>query len=91
MTVLIISQHLDRMPPMTKKKPTTKLSDQLREFIENAPIGQNQIARESDLDRATLSRFLNKTGGLSVDGLDRIAGVLGLELVESKQSKAKKD
>lgn len=76
---------------MTKKKPAPKLSDQLRGFIENAPISQNQIARESDIDRATLSRFLNETGGLSVDGLDRIAGVLGLELVKSKPSKAKKD
>lgn len=76
---------------MTKKKSTPKLSDQLREFITNAPLGQNQIAREADLDRATLSRFLNKTGGLSVDGLDRIAGVLGLELVETKPPKAKKD
>jgi len=76
---------------MTKKKPVPRLSDQLREFIQNAPISQNQIARESDLDRATLSRFLNKTGGLSVDGLDRIAGVLGLELVKSKQPKDKKD
>lgn len=76
---------------MTKKKPTPRLSDQLRVFITNAPIGQNQIARESDLDRATLSRFMNETGGLSVDGLDRIATVLGLELVRSRPSKAKKD
>lgn len=76
---------------MTKKKHATKLSDQLREFITKAPISQNQIAYKADLDRATLSRFMNETGGLSVDGLDRIAAVLGLELAKSDQAKTKGD
>ncbi len=67
---------------MTKKKPTPKLSDQLREFIENAPISQNRLASETNLDPATISRFMRKTGGLSTAGLDEIAQVLGLRLVK---------
>ena len=74
---------------MTKKKPALKLSDQLRDFITNAPISQNRLASETNLDPATISRFMRGTGGLSTAGMDEIAQVLGLGLVKVEEAKSK--
>ena len=58
----------------------TKFSDQLRAALAASPKSQRQIARETLLDDATLCRFMQGKGGLSIDGLDRIADCLGLNL-----------
>lgn len=65
------------------------LSDQLREFIANAPISQNRLSSETNLDPATISRFMRGTGGLSTAGLDAIAQVLGLGLVKDDEAKSR--
>ncbi len=41
-----------------------------------------EISKQTGIDTSTLSRFLHHKGGLSVDGLDRIADCLGLNLVQ---------
>lgn len=68
-----------------QKKPTPRLSDQLRDFIANAPISRNRLASETNLDPATISRFMSGTGGLSTAGLDEIAHVLGLRLAKADE------
>ena len=74
---------------MTRK--TTTCSDQLRAAIQAGPKTMGQIARESGIDIATISRFLHRKGGLSMDGLDRIAQRLGLSLTTEKQTRKQKD
>ena len=74
--------------PMGTKQ--TRLSDQLRAAIKASEKSMGQIARESGIDIATISRFLHRKGGLSTDGLDRIADSLGLQFAPAKGSRAKK-
>jgi transcriptional regulator with XRE-family HTH domain len=73
------------MVAMVKK--IQKVSDRLRVAIAAADKSLCQLARESEIDVATISRFMNCKGGLSVDGLDAIAAVLGLHLVEADGQK----
>ena len=66
------------------KKPT-KLSDQLRRAIETADKSRYALWQETGIAQATLCRFMQGKGGLSIEGLDLLAEALGLELVQRKQ------
>jgi transcriptional regulator with XRE-family HTH domain len=72
-----------------KRKPT-KLSDQIRHAIETCGRTRYQISQETGVDQATLSRFANGKGGLSIPVLDRLGHCLGLELRPIKAGAAKK-
>jgi transcriptional regulator with XRE-family HTH domain len=67
---------------MTGKK---SFSDQLRDAIRDCGLTRYAIAKRSGIDQATLSRFMAAKGGLSVEGLDRIAESIGLRLVVEKR------
>ena len=71
-------------------KDRISLTDQLRTAIRTSDKSMGQIARESDIDIATISRFLHGKGGLSMDGLDRIAESLRISLAAARDSRAKK-
>jgi len=75
------------MTNMRRKKP---ISDQLRDAIRNATVSRYRLAAESGIDESTISRFLNGKGGLSIEGLDRIADCLGLRLVVPRRSRQRK-
>ena len=67
-----------------------RFSDQLRKAIEASEMSRYEIGQETDIDPATLCRFMHDEGGLSMDGLDRIADCLGLNLsTETKPRKAR--
>jgi transcriptional regulator with XRE-family HTH domain len=66
-----------------------KLTDQLRTAIKASDKSMGQIARESGIDIATISRFMHGKGGLSMDGLDRIADSLGVRLTAYTKSQTK--
>jgi transcriptional regulator with XRE-family HTH domain len=73
------------------KAKRTKLTDQLRQAIEGGPKSRYQIAKETGIDNATLCRFVQGKGGLSMDGLDLIAECLGLNLTTERPApKAKR-
>lgn len=78
---------LGRMGPMKGKM---RLTDQLRRAIEGGPKSRYQIAKETGIDEATLSRFVHYKGGLSMDGLDAIAECLGLSLTTATKPRGKK-
>ena len=69
--------------PMGTKQ--SKLSDQLRAAIKASDKSMGRIARESGIDIATISRFVHKRGGLSMDGLDAIGASLGLRFAPAKK------
>ncbi len=74
---------------MAKKRLT--LTDELKAAITTADESMGQIARESGIDIATISRFIHGKGGLSMEGLDAIGNYLGLRIVADKpKSKTKK-
>jgi len=64
---------------MSKRKTT--LSDKMRRAILESGLSRYRIAKESGVDHAALSRFMAGKVGLSLASLDRMADVLGLDLV----------
>jgi transcriptional regulator with XRE-family HTH domain len=66
---------------MSKKKKPTGLSEQLRQIIEHGELSRYEIAKRSGVDASQLHRFVNGTGRLTTDSLDKIGAVLSLNLV----------
>ena len=69
------------------KRQTNKLSEQLRTAIDASEKSRYRIAVDAKLDHGTLSRFMSGKGGLSIDALDRLGDVLGLELTARRRPK----
>jgi len=57
-----------------------KLSEQLREAIANHSKSAYEIAWRSRIHQSQISRFLRGKSKLSVDTIDKIGQVLGLEI-----------
>ncbi len=55
-------------------------SEQLQEAIRQSGTSRYAIARETGLSQALLCRFLQGTRGLSLESIDKLMGVLGLEI-----------
>ena len=70
-----------------KKRKKTKISDQIRDAIESADVTRYRISVETGINEATLSRFMNGTGGMTVETLDKLGEYLGLEIVEKKKKR----
>ena len=71
---------------MTTKN--TSLTDQLRQLIETAEISRYQLWQQTGIDQAVLSKFVNGKGGLSMESLDKIGGVLNLQITKSSKKPA---
>ncbi|HOA75970.1 MAG TPA: helix-turn-helix transcriptional regulator [Phycisphaerae bacterium] len=58
----------------------TKLSftDQIRKCIDGCGMTRYAIGVGAGIDHATISRFMNGKGGLSMEVLDAIAGFIGM-------------
>lgn len=66
---------------MAKRK--TSIADQVRREIKAQGLSCYRIAKECNLHESTVGRFVNAGGGLNIESLDRVARLLGLELVRS--------
>ena len=66
------------------KKRREKLSDQLRRAIDGSGLSRYEISKRTGIAQATLSRFMAGIGGLSTDGLDKIADCLVINLTTDK-------
>ncbi len=71
---------------MTTK--TTSLTGQLRQLIEAAEISRYQLWQLTGIDQAVLSKFVNGKGGLSMESLDKIGEVLGLQITQTSKTPA---
>ncbi len=60
------------------------ISEQLRQILADCGLSQYEIAKRSGVDKGALSRFAHGQSGLTTETLDRLAEVLGLELVARK-------
>jgi len=70
---------------MAKKR--IKLSDQIRQAVENCGQSRYRIAKETGISEPTLSRFISKERGLPMTTLDRLADHLGLNIMAPKKVK----
>ncbi len=67
------------MRPMAGKR--AKLSDKLRAAIKAGDKSRYRLSKETGIANAVLSKFVNRKGGLSMEGIDKLAEALGLDLV----------
>ena len=58
------------------------LSDQFRNAIDASNLSRYRICKEIGIAEATMSRFMNRKGSLSMATLDRLADLLGLVIVK---------
>ncbi len=76
---------IGQIDAMTAKAKRAKLSDQVRQAIEECGETRYQIAQETKLDASTLCRFMSGERGLSTTALDTIAEYLELSIVSSRK------
>lgn len=62
------------------RKERIKLSDQIRQAVENCGQTRYIIAKETGIDASTLSRFMSGERGLPMKTLDRLADHLDLNV-----------
>ena len=61
-------------------KPTKKLTDQLRQAIDDAGLTRYQIAKETGIDESALAKFYNGHRGLSMEALNALGECLQLTI-----------
>jgi transcriptional regulator with XRE-family HTH domain len=61
-------------------KGREKLSDEIRRAVDASGRSRYAICKALGLAEATMSRFMNGQGGLSMDSLDALADLLGLNI-----------
>ena len=65
-----------------------RFSDQIRAAVDASGMSRYRICKEIGLSQPTMSRFMAGRTGLSMESLDRLADLLGLDVVT--QPKANK-
>jgi plasmid maintenance system antidote protein VapI len=73
---------------MVKKHPK-KLTDQLRQAIDDSGQTRYAIAQATEIDESALAKFYNGHRGLSLDNLDRLFEYLGLRIVMDRKPETK--
>jgi hypothetical protein len=63
------------------------LTDTLRRAIGQSGESRYAICKKLDIDQSSMSRFMHRQAGLTVDALDALAEFLGLTLVPIRKSK----
>ena len=72
-----------------KLRTPPPLSEQLRTAIAASGVSCYRIAKDTGVDKAVLSRFVNGQAGLSLETVDQVGQYLGLSLVAKVASKSK--
>ena len=65
---------------MDKKRPK-KLTDQLRQAIDDSGLTRYQIAKETRIDESALAKFYNGHRGLSMEALNALGEFLELTII----------
>jgi transcriptional regulator with XRE-family HTH domain len=60
------------------KRRTDKISDQLRQIIDDCGLSRYEIFKRTGIDQSTLAKFYNGQQGLSMNALDALGECLGL-------------
>jgi hypothetical protein len=53
-------------------------SDQIRDAVNGSEMSRYAICNAIRLPQSSMSRFMNRNGGISIDALDKLAALLGL-------------
>lgn len=77
------------MMPLTMKQKRAKLSDQIRQAVNDCGMSRYQICKVLGIDQGLMSRFMNAGFGLSMANLDALADLLNLNLEPRPTATAK--
>ena len=83
---LFVAVKLDRLPSIRydvamEKRRSKKMTDQVRQAIDDSGLTRYRIAQDTGIDESTLSKFYHGTRGLSLNNLDLLCEYLGLRIV----------
>lgn len=76
------------MLSMGKRRPK-KMTDQIRQAIDDSGLTRYRIAQDTGIDESALAKFYNGHRGLSLDNLDRLCEYLGLRFVMDRKPNPK--
>jgi transcriptional regulator with XRE-family HTH domain len=68
-------------------KQRVKLSDQVRRAVNASGLSRYRISKELGVAESTMSRFMSAQGGLSMEHLDALADLLGLDIAAKRRPK----
>ena len=66
-------------------------SDQLRRAVRESGMTRYALSKTTGVSQAVLCRFVAGTAGMSLDSIDRLMDVLGLEIRPRKRARGKHD
>ena len=72
------------MTSMAKRR-SVKMTDQIRQAIDDSGLTRYRIAQDTDISESSLAKFYNGHRGLSLDNLDRLFAYLGLRIVKDRR------
>ena len=67
------------------KRRSKKITDQVRQAIDDSVVTRYRIAQDTGIDQSTLAKFFHGTRGLSLDNLDVLCDYLGLQIVADRK------
>ena len=67
------------------KRRSKKMTDQIRQAIDDSGLTRYRIAQDTGIDESTLAKFYHGTRGLSLDNLDRLCEYLGLRIMMERK------
>jgi hypothetical protein len=71
------------------EKPLKKLTDQLRQAIDDCGQTRYEIAKQTGIDESALAKFYNGHRGLSMDALNALGEFLQLKIVLGRKPSKK--
>ena len=72
------------------KRRTEKLSDQIRQIIDDCGLSRYHLWKKTGIDQSTLAKFYNGQQGLSMKALDRLAEYLELTITMGRKAPNRK-
>ena len=69
---------------MTRRE-RNEITEKIRSTIEKSGLSRYEIAKRSGVDAAVLSRFMSGKGSLKLESIEKLAPVLGLQLIAKKE------
>jgi transcriptional regulator with XRE-family HTH domain len=63
------------------KKRSNKLTDQLRQLIDDCGLTRYEIAKQTGIDESALAKFYNGHRGLSMEALNALGEYLELTII----------
>ena len=71
------------------KRRSKKMTDQVREAIDDCGVTRYRISQDTGIDESTLSRFYHGQRGMSLDSLDLLCQYLRLRVVMDRKPQRK--